>query len=402
MRWRKHENRPMIAAGEVGWRNQIPIAALLVCLTLLTAACSTNFNNDGNCDAQGGNNRAGCNGPTSMAVSPSSTAGSLYSPPGPGPSSPARVSIAAGSEDLAFLTDPQVLAEFARKGLSVDVTGFGSGQLANTVNPDGYDAFFLSSQVFADMAELRLGTHTEYHPFTTPLMVFTWKKLVPLLQAIGVVNGAGQFDIRQYLKAASSVTPWDHIPGNTFYANPNQVLLEMTDPAESDSGAMFVAAAGYVIYVQILHKQMVYSESWVAAVAPAIAGVIGRLGEMPPTTNDVYLDYRRGRMNGTPLALGYESEWKGAQPATVGALPADAVSLPLDFPVNCEHVVVAFSQNGKTFGYLLETDPVLQNLARKYGFQTGQGIAGPGPGFVIPVPDAYFLKELIHDVVPHG
>ena len=379
----------MIAARKARWRNQVLIAALLACFTLVTSACTSDTiaNNNGNCNGQGVKNGV-CNTQASTAASPPQSSLSGLT----------KVSIAAGSEDLAFFEDPQVIAEFKKRGLQMDVSPFGSGQLANTVKPAGDDAFFLSSQVFADMTERRLGAHAEYHPFSTPLRVFTWKKLVPLLQAIGVINGAGQFDIRKYLDAASSGTTWDHIPGNTFYHNQNQVLLEMTDPAKSDSGAMFVAAAGYVIYVQIQHQQMVYGDSWVTAVAPAIKGIVDRLGEMPPTTNDVYLDYRRDGMNGTPLALGYESEWKGVQPPQVGPLSADAVSLPLDFPVDCQHVVFAFSQNGNTFGRLLEGDPVLQELARKYGFET----AGPGPGFPIRVPDVYFLQELIHDVDPYG
>jgi hypothetical protein len=385
----------MMAAGKARWPNQFLVIALLACCTLVTAgSCggTTISNVNGDCNPQGGSNKA-CN----TAVDPSSAAGLAPSSHRPSPSGLTTVSVAAGSEDMAFFEDPQVRTRFAARGISVDVTPFGSGQLAKTLNPGGYDAFFLSSQVFADMAESRLGAHAEYHPFSTPLRVFTWARLVPLLRTIGVVNDAGQFDIRKYLDAAGSGTTWDHIPGNTFYPNPSQVLLEMTDPEKSDSGAMFVAAAGQVIYVQIQHKQMVYGESWVTAVAPAIKNVVDRLGEMPPTTNVVYTDYRRGGMNGVPLALGYESEWEGVQPPQFGRLPADAVSLPLDSPVDCGHVVFAFSQNGKTFGSLLETDPILQGQARKYGFET----TAPDAGFPITVPDVHFLRELIDDVVPH-
>lgn len=304
------------------------------------------------------------------------------------------VQVAAGSEDQAFLQDPRVLAEFASKGLNVEITPFGSGQLASTIDRTGYDAFFLSSQVFADEAEIRLGSFTEFQPFSTPLMVFTWLRLVPLLKKIGIVNSDGQFDIGRYLEVAGSGMRWDQIPGNTFYANPNQVLLEMTDPAESDSGAMFVAAASYGLN----RDQMVSDESQVKAVAPAIANALGKLGEMPPTTNDVYLNYRRGGVNGTPLALGYESEWRGAQPASVGPLPAGAVGLPLDLPVSCVHVVIAFGHEGKTFGKLLTSDRVLQSQEQKYGFETGTVVTDPGPGFAINAPTAPLLKKLIDDV----
>jgi|SRR5271157_4553079 len=110
--------------------------------------------------------------------------------------------------------------------------------------------------------------------------------------------------------------------------------------------------------------------------------------------------YRRHGINGAPLALGYESEWKGKQPPQVGPLPADAVSLPLDIAIACDHVVFAFTGNGEELGNRLDNDPVLQNLERVYGFDTGRN---PGDlGFDISVPGAYYLRELIHDTDPHG
>jgi hypothetical protein len=301
------------------------------------------------------------------------------------------VQIAAGSENLAFLQDSQVLAEFANRGLSVEVTGFGSGTLANELSPKGYDAFLLSSQVFADETDDRLGQFTEYQPFTTPLMVFTWRRLIPLLRHLRIVNNAGQFDLGEYLKVASSGVRWDQIPGNTFYPNESNVLLEITDPRKSDSGAMFVAAASYVLN----GDQMVSTNSQVRTVAPEIAGILGKLGEMPPTTNFVFQDYLRDGMNGMPLALGYASE--AASP-----LPAGAVGLPLDFTVNCVHTAIPFDSSGRMFGQLLTSDQVLQNLEQKFGFESGTGTQDPNSNFAISAPTAHFLKDLVDEVTPQS
>ena len=103
----------------------------------------------------------------------------------------ATVEVAAGSENLAFLQSPQVIAEFVNKGLNVDATGFGSGTLANSLSPTGYDAFILSSPVFADETEDRLGQFTEYQPFTTPLMVSPGEGSSRCCAILGSLTAAG-------------------------------------------------------------------------------------------------------------------------------------------------------------------------------------------------------------------
>ena len=88
MLWRYYETGPMIAAAKAGWRYQVPIAVLLVCFTLGTAACSTT-NNNGNCNAQGGSNGVTC-------IVPASTAAGSHPPPG-SPSSKAVGSVTGWS-----------------------------------------------------------------------------------------------------------------------------------------------------------------------------------------------------------------------------------------------------------------------------------------------------------------
>jgi len=81
----------MITPSTARWRYQVSIAALLVCFTLGTVACSTT-NNNGNCDAQGGNNGVTCSGLTNTAVdSPSATGSPLSLPLSPSPPPPSSL-----------------------------------------------------------------------------------------------------------------------------------------------------------------------------------------------------------------------------------------------------------------------------------------------------------------------
>lgn len=385
----------MIPAGGARRRGRLLTAAFAVGLTLaLVAACDTTDVQQGNsCSGQGQANSVACH----QTDDPTTPAPTLT-----GQGGLTQVSMAMGSEDLAFFGDPRVVAEFKKQGLQVNATaGLGSVDLALRLNPKGYDAFFLSSQVLADVAENRLGPHPEYVPFSTQLEVFTWKPLLPFLRQLGIVNSAGQFDILQYLNVVRNGTTWRQIPGNTWYANPNQVLVRTTDPGKSNSGAMFISAAGYVLYTQAQHKSMNYGLQWISAVSPEIGQLISKEGEMPETTNEEYLDYRRGGENGAPLALGYQAEFQGIQPPAVGELPLAAVALPLDYPIACDHVVFALTGLGQRVGKLLASDPVLLQLAQQYGFDTGAAPGDPNPAFDITVPNAHYLLDLIDDADPN-
>ena len=76
---RRYEDRPMIAAGKARWPNQVPIAALLVCSALVTAACTTSTSIadiNGACNGQGASNAANCTSQGNSAVGSTSAADS--------------------------------------------------------------------------------------------------------------------------------------------------------------------------------------------------------------------------------------------------------------------------------------------------------------------------------------
>lgn len=379
---------------------RLRVLGLAVALVMAATACTTTSvsTNDivGPCNAQGTGGHTKCvstGGPDLRPGPAPARVSAAHEPPG-------TVKIAAGSEDVPFLEDPQVVRELKHDGLTVNVTAFGSGQLANNLPSDGYDAFLLSSQVFTAMAEKRFGPRAEYVPFSTQLSVFTWKDLVPVLTRAGLINGAGQFSVEKYIQLVKSETAWTRLRGNTSYHNPNQILMNMSDPAKSDSGAMFVAAAAYKDYTVLLHhRAMSYQQDMVTAVTPDVTALINAQGSMQSTSYLVYLDYRR-EGEGLPMALGYTSEVTGKQSPETGPLPKDAVSYPLDAPVACDHIVFPFSKSGEMLGAALSNDPVLQKLAQQYGFVT----TGPPSQETmdIQVPTAAILQKLIDDVDPNG
>jgi hypothetical protein len=294
------------------------------------------------------------------------------------------VQIAVGSEDMDFFRDPQAVAEFADNGLTVLTVPMGSRQMvvnAEMLSRARYDVLFPSSEDFALEIEQKLNPpYGNQQPFSTPLAVFTWRGLLSQLKAEQIVDPSGtEFNLGQYIKDTSS--------------GGNRVLLDMSNPADSDSGAMFLAAASYM-----LNKGIVQSTTKAVALAMEIRAVVGPLGGTENTTSHVFSEYLEGE-SAEPLALGYQSEFLEAQRA--GKLPAGAVMLQLDPSIICVHTIVPLDEPGLKFATLLDTDPALQSLAaQKYGFVDSSSRIQPGD--YVNAPNPQVLEAMISAVEPGG
>jgi len=293
------------------------------------------------------------------------------------------VQVAVGSEDMDFFHDPRAVAEFANNGFTVTAVAMGSRQMvqnAKTLSGAGYDALFPSSEDFALEIQQQLNPpFGNQQPFSTPLAVFTWRDLLPTLEAKQIVDPSGtKFNLGQYLNDTSS--------------GGNRVLLDMANPADSDSGAMFLAAASYV-----LNNGVVQSTSTAAALATTIRAVVGPLGGTENTTGHVFRKFLEDGESAEPLALGYQSEFLEYQRA--GKLPAGAVMLQLDPSIICVHTIVPLRNPGLKFATLLDTDPYLQSLAaQNYGF--ADSAEGQSPGHYVSPPSPQVLEAMIGAVEP--
>lgn len=308
------------------------------------------------------------------------------------------VTVAVGSEDVAFFSDPAVQAEFQAKGLDVEATPMGSGQAVNAAKSGNFDAVLPSSGVYYRLIEAALGEGhylTPYPVFHTPLVVFTRKKYVRILREAGIVNQQGDFDVAAYLeKLGAGTVKWGQFPGlaaNDPIAR-NQIVLLTTDPHDSDSGAVFAAYAGYLFN----GDRPVSSSAEVTAVAPKISAEFTAEGDAPTSTQYAYDQFVSGSW---PLDLGYQSEAKDLSPQPGEGFPANATVLPLaGGSVDCVHTLLALNNHGLAdkLGNLLRTDPVILGRERAHGFNL------PASGNALSIPSGQRLGELINAVAPHS
>jgi hypothetical protein len=414
MLWRQYENRPMTSGHTARWRKQILISASLACIASISAACSlTNVN--GSCNAQGGGNGATCGSRTSQGPSPSSTPKTRPALASHG--KPKMVWIATGSEDDQFFADPAVQSQFLKHGYKVNAIGVGS---LDMVSPQfcfaRYDVLFPSSSVVADQLLQRQGTtgiRGEVNAFTTPLVALTWQPLVmPMIKA-GLASrnsdGTYTFHLGAYMHKTLRQELWTDIVPRSVFGQSSRLQAQISDPRRSNSGAMFIAAASYVLN----KNSVVADEAAIRRVAGPLRNALKGLGYLEPTSDPVIDNYLTYYMNGAPLVFTYESEFIDR------VLPAELelskykipkpVMMYLDPSVPSDHTLMARTDSGHAVVNLLLHDHKLRSAEEAHGFrlpsrplrsEPNDGVAIEPPGQIVRPPTLTDLEALIDAIEP--
>jgi hypothetical protein len=275
-----------------------------------------------------------------------------------------------GSEKLAFFSDQRVADAFAKQGLKVEVDTAGSRQIATSVDIGRYEFAFPSSSPAAQKIQRDRRTTAAHTPFQSPMAVATFEPIVQLLQAAGVVaKGSGDYlvlDVAKYLELTKAGTRWDQLPGNTAYPARKNVLITTTNPAESNSAAMYLSIASFVAN----GNTVVGTPEQEAAVLPDVARLFRDQGYTQNSTEGPFEDYLAAGMGKTPLALIYESQYLDRVLRADGSIRSDMRLLYLAPTVYSKHTLVPLSDKGDQVGKLLSTDPELGKLAATFGFRT--------------------------------
>ncbi|WP_218021087.1 three-helix bundle dimerization domain-containing protein [Nocardia mikamii] len=271
-----------------------------------------------------------------------------------------------GSEKMGLFTDPRVVDALARKGIRLEVDPAGSRQIATSVKLDGDDFAFPSSSLAAERIQRERGITAKYTPFSSPMVVASFRPIVDLLARAGIVRQGPvpTFDMRRYLDLTQQGTQWDQLEGNTAYPVRKNVLISTTDPRSSNSAAMYLAVAAYVANDDAI-VQGPAAENFVLS---KVSRLFTRQGYTENSSAGPFGEYLAAGMGPTPMVWGYESQFVEA--AVAGKLPPDAVMLYPSPTVLSRHTLVPLTATGDRVGQLLSTDPELQRLAAEHGFRT--------------------------------
>lgn len=300
-----------------------------------------------------------------------------------------------GSEKQPYFNDAGVVAAFARHGLRVQVDVAGSRQIAGS-DLSGYDFAFPAGVPAAVKIQKDHKATAIYQPFYTPMAVATFKPIAALLQGAGVMRplrgGYWRFDVKAYLGLVVKGRRWIDLPHNTAYPARKSVLISSTDVRTSNSAAMYLSLASYVLNGDNVVENPGQGDKLVDQIAPLFL----RQGFVENSTEEPFDDYVQIGMGKTPLVMCYEAQFLSRLAVKDGSITQDMVLAYPDPTVYSKHTLVPLDAHGDTVGRLLSTDPELRRLAIRYGFRTSdaaamrQYLAGRG---LPPPPDLVDVVE---------
>ncbi|KAB1662645.1 hypothetical protein [Pseudoclavibacter sp. CFCC 13611] len=282
-----------------------------------------------------------------------------------------------GSEKRDFFNDSRVQQVFADHGLKVDVSTAGSREIATTTDLSELDFAFPSSAPAAQKIIEKTGAHNTYDPFSSPMVVFTWKPVADLLQRNGVMStasdGSLQLDVEAYLGLVAKDARWRDLDGAAeLYNSPRSVMIGSTDIRTSNSAAMYMDIVSY----QLNGASVVTADDQLTKITPTLRRLFVGQGYSASSSDEPFKDYLTQGVGSKPMVVGYEAQYVGTRVNTPDAVPQEAVMAYLSPTVYSKHVVVPLTDEGDQIGRLLAEDGTLRSLAVEHGFRTdGSGLA---------------------------
>lgn len=291
---------------------------------------------------------------------------------GPQPTATKTVRGVIGSEKSEFFRDPGVVKALASKGYTVKAESSGSWAMDQLALKE-YDFAFPSSSEPAKEIAAAAGVKgaQETKPFYSPLVVIARANAAEVLIGNGLAKRTGKNSgtllMGPFLKAAGEDRTWQQLSGSAPHAElTGTVFVKTTDPATSNSGALFLAAASTVAN----GGNLVADDAAIDRTAPLMHKLISVQGSLEPSTDAPFRAFISG--SGEPLILVYESQV--AAMLLQGQQPQDMVVLYPDTTVNTAHTFVPISDAARDLGTLLATDPDLRDLALRHGFRPQDGV----------------------------
>ncbi|WP_162570947.1 MULTISPECIES: hypothetical protein [unclassified Variovorax] len=287
----------------------------------------------------------------------------------PAPASAAKVAtvkVLTGSAKFAFLKDEQLTAILAAEGLKLELEKSGSTS-ADVARAGTFDAVWPAGANTASDFSAVLPGSSAYPVFSTPLAVASWKKLVPVLSANGlvkVVGKHGDLNLEKALPLMVSAKRWNQLSGNDVFSVNRGFLVNTPDVRKSNTGALFIATLAYIRNGNEVPTDLAKA----GALADELSPLISRQGFQESTLSGPFEDYIGQGMGKAPLVLVYESQFVEAK--RQGKLN-DAHTLLYPQPgLVLKHILVGRSANGKKLGEILSNNREAQVIAAQYGFRT--------------------------------
>lgn len=276
-----------------------------------------------------------------------------------------------GSEKQAFFDDPEVQQVFAEHGFDVRVSSSGSFRMASLPDIAQKDFAFPASAIAAknieDKVEGVVGTH---ELFFSPMAIATFTPILEQLAANGAAHqdaaGKWMIDIAAYLDLVAADTRWNQLAGAEAYPSPRTVLITSTDIRSSNSAAMYLSLAAYVL----ADNAVVSSQSQAEQLLPQLSKLFLAQGYSGSSSAAPFADYLSKGIGAVPMVMIYEGQFLEELIAPNSRISDDMVLAYPSPTFFSTHTGVTFSENGEQLMQLIAEDGRLAELLAKHGFRS--------------------------------
>jgi hypothetical protein len=279
------------------------------------------------------------------------------------------VKILSGSEKEKFLADAELAKVLDSEGISISVQKAGSREIATRPDLKSFDVAYPAGAHAAVKISQVTGAKRIFTTFYTPMAVASWKTLIPVLMASGLVaHKDGSYYIVEMGKLVDMMqkgTRWKDLPGNTAYAVGKSVLVSSTDVRKSNSGGMYLALAAYLAN----GNNVVDNEADADKVADSMVGLFSKQGFQESSSAGPFEDYTSMGIGKAPLVMIYEQQFLEYVLSHPNPNP-DMVLLYPEPTILSKHTIVALTDNGARFAQVMTTNPKVSSIAQRYGFRT--------------------------------
>lgn len=277
-----------------------------------------------------------------------------------------------------FFKDVRVTKWLADNGFKLNVTRIGSRDMAQRVAATGGPDFMFPSGIVAanqilDAAKRANQTATQYTVFFTPMVIASWQSIAEIFKTNGLAKplqpGVYAVDLAKLVALMQAKTRWKDMKGSQAYEVNKSVLVSTTDVRKSNSGAMYLALAGYALNGNELPTDRATAEK----VAKIATDLFKRQGYQENYVNGNFDDYISIGIGKTPLAFIYENQMLAF--ALTKPLPKDMALLYPQPTIANKVVYVAMNERSKRLGELLSSNAEMQAIGVEYGFRIADSAA---------------------------
>jgi hypothetical protein len=274
-----------------------------------------------------------------------------------------------GSEKYEFFHDPRVVEALKRNGLEVQVQKAGSREIATSFNLKEYDFAFPAGVPAAEKIRLENNIKKQYSAFFTPMAIASWKMIADILIANGIVekrdNAYYIIDVPKLLNYILQEKRWNELKDNKQYNVNKSILVTSTDIRKSNSAAMYLALASYIVN----GSNIVNSDAQISPIIDSLATLFLRQGFVEHSSAVPFKDYMVMGPGKAPMVMIYEAQYLYEAANPQGGVSDDMVLLYPEPTLFTKHILVPLSEGGEKLGEALTTDPDLQNLAIEHGLR---------------------------------